>query len=235
MQRRGVPAVKRLLVVLLVGCGGEADPCADIPGTCVTLRVTSESVPEISELQLDILYGTRHLTTRTQPDDGGRAALPLATAIGIDDPIAARFGVVAGGSLDGMLLGTGAASTVLDADVRVELDIELTPLLGCTVGTLYCGGNLVSGDAGTLYRCEADGPPSARGYCNGGCITSLSGQDACRGVGGPCVDTGFYCGGDKLDGDPQTLYTCNDGVGTMPRVCPNRCVVAEVGRDDYCE
>lgn len=50
-----------------------------------------------------------------------------------------------------------------------------------------------------------------------------------------CVDTGHYCGGDKLYGDPQILYTCNaGGVPELNEVCENACVVAAAGSDDYC-
>jgi hypothetical protein len=57
-------------------------------------------------------------------------------------------------------------------------------------------------------------------------------DDACR--GGPlCQDGGNYCGGDKVDGDPKTLYVCMSGLGTKPRECPDGCVVRP-GSDDIC-
>jgi hypothetical protein len=43
----------------------------------------------------------------------------------------------------------------------------------------------------------------------------------------------LYCGGDKLDGDPQTLYRCMAGVGTSPFTCPAGCAVRS-GGDDMC-
>lgn len=51
---------------------------------------------------------------------------------------------------------------------------------------------------------------------------------------GSCVVGGSYCGGDKLAGDPDTLYRCNaDGTGTVIRKCENGCSV-NPGRDDSC-
>ena len=75
--------------------------------------------------------------------------------------------------------------------------------------------------------------PLARGLCVFGCLV-LDGDDACRGGGGRCIDTGFYCGGDKLDGDPQTLYRCQDGIGVDGMVCPDGCIVQAPGQDDEC-
>ena len=43
----------------------------------------------------------------------------------------------------------------------------------------------------------------------------------------------MYCGGDKLDGDPQTLYVCMAGAGTSPQRCAAGCVV-RAGNDDAC-
>ena len=51
-------------------------------------------------------------------------------------------------------------------------------------------------------------PPTVRGVCTYGCILRPGLDDTCRGGGGICSVGGFYCGGDKLDGDPQTLYKC---------------------------
>lgn len=49
-----------------------------------------------------------------------------------------------------------------------------------------------------------------------------------------CTAGAFYCGGDKLAGDPQTVYVCAAGAGTQPMTCANGCVVAAAGSDDHC-
>jgi hypothetical protein len=109
----------------------------------------------------------------------------------------------------------------------------LAPPGDCVAGSYYCGGDKLAGDPDTLYQCNGGGVPLARGRCVAGCIVIPTDDDACRGAGGTCVEGSDYCGGDKVDGDPQTLYTCTSGVGTNPRVCPNGCVV-ETGDDDRC-
>ena len=49
-----------------------------------------------------------------------------------------------------------------------------------------------------------------------------------------CVAGSFYCGGDKLAGDPDVLYECNaGGVPLAQRRCPDGCAV-NPGDDDAC-
>ncbi|MFT3697835.1 MAG: hypothetical protein QM831_32140 [Kofleriaceae bacterium] len=50
----------------------------------------------------------------------------------------------------------------------------------------------------------------------------------------PCVAGSNYCGGDKVAGDPSTLYECNGGgVPHAIKVCSNGCTV-NIGNDDTC-
>lgn len=46
-----------------------------------------------------------------------------------------------------------------------------------------------------------------------------------------CTAGAFYCGGDKLAGDPQTLYVCTAGAGTSPTVCANGCLIRPAATD----
>lgn len=49
-----------------------------------------------------------------------------------------------------------------------------------------------------------------------------------------CVAGSFYCGGDRLAGDPGTLYQCNGGGVPLARgVCELGCLVRP-GDDDIC-
>lgn len=226
--------MKRLALVLFAACG-DTDPCADLAGTCVAVRVTSDIVDGVDQLELDLLYGSTHATLATQPDGGGIATLPLVTAIELDTTTPLRLGVVAAGKLGGNVLGTGAATVDVTPRVRVDLAIVLAEVTACTPGGFYCGGDKLAGDAQTLYECNGGGVPLARGVCEAGCVIEPGDDDACRAVGGPCVDGGFYCGGDKLDGDPRSLYRCVSGVGVDRQECASRCVVAPAGSDDYCE
>lgn len=228
-----------LLAFALAACGDTTDPCADVPGRCLAVRVetaSSHDIAEIDQLELDVLYDTFHGTTTTAPPGGGTVALPLATALTID--VASRddvaVGVVAAGKLAGAVLGTGAASIALGPDEHATLTIALGAPQSCVAGSYYCGGDKIAGNPDTLYECNAGGVPLARGVCAFGCVIDPGDDDTCRGGGGACVEGGFYCGGDKLDGDPQTLYRCASGAGTSPQECPNACVVAPPGMDDFC-
>lgn len=226
--------MKRLLALALVGCGGDPDPCAGIADACLAVHVTSADVSEIDQLELDVLHGDRHATTTTTAEGGAVVALPVVTAIAIETADPVEVGVVVAGKLGGVVLGTGAASATLDPGARADVEIRLVPPEDCVGGSFYCGGDKVAGDPDTLYQCNEGGVPLARGVCTSGCIIRPADDDTCRGGGGTCVDGGFYCGGDKLDGDPQTLYRCSGGIGVDPVECADGCVVAPEGMDDHC-
>lgn len=229
--------MRRALLVLLVACGdGEAgDPCDGVAGTCIAVRVTSPAIAAIDLLELDVLHGDRHGTTSTTPEGGGSATLPLATKIVLADVTAVTpVGVVAAGKLGGNVLGTGAASTSVAPGERAAIEIVLAEPVACVAGGLYCGGDKVAGDPDTLYQCNGGGVPLARGRCTYGCLVRPTDDDACSGGPMTCIDGGFYCGGNEVDGDPQTRYRCSGGVGTAPMPCANGCVIAPAGEDDDC-
>jgi hypothetical protein len=54
-------------------------------------------------------------------------------------------------------------------------------------------------------------------------------QATCQGVA-----DGDYCGGDGLDGDSATLFTCGGGALQGVQLCPTTCLVNGQG-DDLCE
>jgi hypothetical protein len=104
----------------------------------------------------------------------------------------------------------------------------------CVAGGLYCGGDKVTGNASTLYRCNGPGTPSVVGQCSDGCEVRSGQDDACRGSGA-CVAGGLYCGGDKVTGDPTTLYRCTSGSsGTVVEHCASGCAVRS-GQNDACK
>jgi hypothetical protein len=221
------------LALPLAACS-DADPCAGA-ATCLRIDVGSTTVTAIDQLELDLVYGDRHATTTTEATGGHTTTLPLATAVVLEVPGAASIavGVVAAGKLSGTVLGTGAASATLAPRHHATLRIELAPPGSCTAAALYCGGDMLAGDPQTLYQCNAGGVPLARGPCSYGCLVRPGKDDVCRGGGGTCRDGGFYCGGDKLDGDPQTLYVCMAGAGTAPRQCTQGCII-RTSDDDVC-
>jgi hypothetical protein len=93
---------------------------------------------------------------------------------------------------------------------------------------------MLAGDPQTLYQCNGGGVPLARGVCRHGCTVRPTQDDQCDGGPEPCKEGGFYCGGDKLAGDPQSLYRCSGGVGVDRMICADGCVVAAEGFDDDC-
>lgn len=219
-------------LVAFVACT-HSDPCEGISATCVTLHVTSQVVHEIDQLELDISYGSHHAATTTQ--GMGPSALPLEVAVELDLTEMLAVGIVAAGKLSGTVLGTGAAAMTVTSGSHVSFEILLALPAICVAGGFYCGGDKVAGDPSTLYQCNGGGVPNARGVCAQGCIVSLTGDDGCRGVGGTCVDGGLYCGGDKLDGDPQTLYRCTAGTGTVVTRCTNGCAIRPSPQADGCK
>lgn len=225
------------LAVAVLGaaaCGDSDDPCDGAAATCVTVRVSSSTVDAIDHLELDVVYGDLHGTTTTQAPGGAITSLPLTTAIELDvatRPV--RVAVVAAGKLAGAVLGTGAASTTVEGQGRASLEIRLGAVGDCVAGGHYCGGDTLAGDPATVYECNRGGAPIARGVCAFGCRVQPTEDDVCIGGGGACVEGGEYCGGDKLDGDPQTLYRCQGGDGVPVRECPDGCV-QRPGSDDAC-
>jgi hypothetical protein len=199
------------------------------------VRVESSVVDEIDQLELDLLYGDRHDTITTRADGGRVVSLPLVTAIELDLGAGETVDLelVAAGKLSGVVLGTGAGSAEASAARRASIAVTLAERGDCVAGGFYCGGDKLAGVPDTLYECNAGGVPLARGRCELGCIVQPAADDACRG-GGSCVEGGFYCGGDKVDGDPQSLYRCQNGAGVDRTECADGCVVAAAGSDDYC-
>jgi hypothetical protein len=50
----------------------------------------------------------------------------------------------------------------------------------CFVGGQYCGGDKISGDKDTLYRCTGTGAPAVIRHCANGCAVHSGTDDACR-------------------------------------------------------
>lgn len=219
-----------LACLALAACAGDG-PCDARTAACIAVTVEGD-IARIDQLEVDLLYAGLHRTTSTRPTGGGTTGLPLELAIEIDVTGETAVGIVAAGKLSGNVLGTGSATTTLDVNLHTALALVLAPPDDCTPGALYCGGDKVAGDPRTLYQCNGGGVPLARGVCLAECAIRPGNDDTCRGTGA-CVDGSDYCGGDKLDGDPQVLYRCTGGIGTNPRTCTNGCIV-NPGDDDAC-
>jgi hypothetical protein len=225
--------MKWLLLCMLAGCA--PDPCAGIAGACLALHIDPSTVREVEQLDFDITYGTDHGTATSRAPSGQTITLPAVTAIAAQGQLRIKISGVLGGAIAGRAQVSRTLMPGEHASERVQLGSGAVDLGStCTIGGVYCGGNELEGDPNTLYKCTATGPV-IRGACVGGCEIRAAGKDdACRGVGGPCVIPGRYCGGDKLPGDPQVLYRC-DGTQMPPVVmsCQSGCQIRP-GDDDEC-
>ena len=50
----------------------------------------------------------------------------------------------------------------------------------CVVGGSYCGGDKISGDPSTLFRCTGTGAPTVIRHCASGCAVRSGQDDACK-------------------------------------------------------
>jgi|GEM_PF-1939543 len=218
------------LALVVAGCTGDEDVCAGRADACIALRVDGP-IAVVDQLELDLLYGDVHATiTAQRPGEPTQPPLVVPIELVLDEDT--HVGIVVAGKLGGNVLGTGAAAIELGVVEHRALSITLAAPQACTAGTFYCGGDKLAGDPQTLYQCNAGGVPLARGRCRVECSVRPTDDDACTDPT-PCVEGGRYCGGDKLTGDPQSLYTCTGGAGTNRMECSDGCLVRP-GMDDAC-
>jgi hypothetical protein len=221
------------LAAALIGCTSPPDPCGDAQ-TCVTIDVDSFLIRTIDQLELDLVYGNVHTTTTTGTR-GTSIDLPVSTALILDLPgplIEVTF--IAAARLDGAVLGADAGQITVQSGHRSSTSIDLSPFGTCVESAIYCGGvGVFTAEFETLYQCD-HGVPLYYARCPSGCGPIAGPGGVCYGTGGLCRDAGNYCGGHTVDGDPFTLYVCQDFRGTQPRACPNGCLVRGDG-DDVCK
>jgi surface antigen len=107
----------------------------------------------------------------------------------------------------------------------------------CPNAGWYCGNDGLSKDANTKYYCsKTGGSITDSTKCGVTCVTMPSGQnDQCTSNGSCKGLHGDYCGGDKVNGDANTLYHCRDGAPKGAKYCSNGCKTAASGYDDYCK
>ena len=105
----------------------------------------------------------------------------------------------------------------------------------CVEGGLYCGGDRLVGETTILYRCQRTGSGTVVARCAERCLVSPPGKDDACSAATSCVTGGSYCGGDKVNGDPDVLYRCGSGsTTTVIERCARGCAV-NTGRDDACK
>jgi len=214
---------------VLAGCSTDGDPC-DGADTCVQLDVDGLEVRTIDQVELDLIYAGHHATT-TVGTIGDAKDLPFSFPLRLDvpDPLIS-ISVIAAGRLNGTVLGLDAANTTVQQGHHESLRLLLGAAHGCTEGGLYCGGtDDVLADGRSLYRCTRQVPIFYM-RCRGSCYPHYDDHALCA-ADGVCRDGGTYCGGHALDGDPGTLYVCQDFRGVTPTPCPRGCVEHGDGAD----
>lgn len=129
--------------------------------------------------------------------------------------------------------GPGAADAT--ADARPTPTTAPDGRVACVEGGYYCGGERVTGDPRSLHRCNKDGTGTLTTTCATSCIVAAPGKDDACSAPPNCVVNGTYCGGDKVNGDPDVLYRCNSGnTISVVRRCPSGCQINK-NDDDTCK
>jgi surface antigen len=107
----------------------------------------------------------------------------------------------------------------------------------CNAAGWYCGNDNLEKDPNHIYYCDsAGGAVEVDTPCGMTCVTMPHGfNDECTDIGSCEGLHGDYCGADKVSGDEALLYQCRSGTPAGAVHCPNGCVVAEAGMDDYCK
>jgi hypothetical protein len=97
---------------------------------------------------------------------------------------------------------------------------------------LYCGGDGVTGNRNTLFRCT-NGTVTEVGLCATVCEFEPAGvPDQCA----ACPNgNGLYCGGVKgINGNRNTLYHCSGGILSVAQICGFGCISEPAGVPDVC-
>jgi len=112
--------------------------------------------------------------------------------------------------------------------------------LGCDREALVCGDRLGAPSTafGTrmLFRCH-DGHATMERSCPSGCRHAPgNADDACLPRAGTpyCSTDGWFCGGDRVDGEEDALYHCVDHALQLEAVCDRGCGIDPDGVADGC-
>lgn len=153
------------------------------------------------------------------PCDGKATCVRLdVTSASVDHIDQLELDVLYGGVHSTLTVDNGSHTTELPAQTAIDLDIADSVNLGVVAAGKLSGSVLGTGAGHTMIA------PGEHAVIN----IELAVPEQCT-VGG------HYCGGDKLAGDPMTLYTCNGGgVPVAVMRCKTGCTI-NVGSDDACQ
>jgi hypothetical protein len=93
--------------------------------------------------------------------------------------LAGRNGLVSN-TLYGFYHWTAAAKATVRRKFAQSASGTTNAGSSCFVGGSYCGGDKISGDPGTLFRCTGVGAPTVIRHCASGCLVRAGQDDACR-------------------------------------------------------
>ena len=206
------------------------EPCAGTQ-TCLRLNVDGFLIGSIDQLELDVVIGGTTHSTVTTGTRGEPISLPTSTSITLAIPVPLlSVDLIAAGRRDGKVLGLDGASVMVLGGNQQSIDLELTEQATCMEGHLDCGYAVdVRAQANWLYRCT-DQVPLFSARCLHACTGGFGPSAACFDTG--CTENGHYCGGNKLEGDPNSLYFCVDGrAGSSSSRCAHNCVISGDGND----
>jgi hypothetical protein len=127
-------------------------------------------------------------------------------------------------------------NTYAKSDAGCFLTAQGSSSGACSHLGYYCGNDGLGKDANSLYYCSGAGAsPVLHTDCSFTCAIMPHGQDD-KCVSGSCssVNTGYYCGSDKIGGSKEVLYLCKSSKPDGSKYCDNGCHTATSGHDDYC-
>jgi surface antigen len=131
---------------------------------------------------------------------------------------------------------TGKNTYSTSSSIKCYLHADKNTNSACANAGWYCGNNGLNKDPNTNYYCDASGGEvTKKEKCASTCVTEPKGyNDACTSEGDCSGLHGYYCGGDKIKGDKNTLFLCLNGANSGAKYCSKGCHVASSGHDDYC-
>lgn len=131
---------------------------------------------------------------------------------------------------------SGKNSYSMSSNIACYLHADKNSGSYCRAAGWYCGNDGLNKDPNVNYFCDSSGGSVTKeDKCATTCVTEPSGyNDQCTSEGNCSGLHGYYCGGDKVDGDSNTLFLCLNGENSGATYCSNGCHVANSGYDDYC-
>lgn len=159
-----LPSALALSLALLAGCS-PADPCADVDGTCLGLRLVGEGDVQVDNVQLDLSGpGVTHRFSRDVP------SLPALLPVALSQPIQGTLTISAFGTRVGMASASGQLQVPVSPGLKQTLDLVLSPHACAPGDPLPCP------PVDPTTSLQATGLTPASGPTSGGTVVTLTGS-----------------------------------------------------------